>query len=481
MKNKIVILVIFIICIVVYGSLSNNYSNMSIANDTDTQDRAVNNSELSVSMVASTSLNNELPFEIYTGGSWKPENGAQFIKIHMYTDQPVSVSKIEIESCDNDFTNPVLSYINFDKKVEKIMGGKKILTQKLNQVMTLRSLTLNFQKNDPLCIKEVRLYDENNNQIKIKTPKSVEGSAKASNTLKPFESYDIMNLFDSRFEYGWSSHKRDSNVDLSFQFTEDQKIEKIRIWNGYQRSHTHCYSNSRVKTMRLTGDNGYNETVNLKDTMGSQDIILKKPFNGKNIIMKVLKSYRGKFYRDLVISEMRFFNGQNWFMLNPLSRVKFISKKNKDKFYKTEMNEILNKSLRGNEVSSNKSGSWKLRIRSDGSFFMEGDTSSTDLNKGKEKYEKFYTLGSYEILSSSKSKINITIFGLLRVYTEENPIEMDCNGCGRDCNKVKNSPEEEKLFRDYITISKSKDNFIVTHTPGRRKKISFSKVKMSIE
>ena len=61
----------------------------------------------------------------------------------------------------------------------------------------------------------------------------------------------------------------------------------------------------------------------MKDQLGAQVVKLPKPFTGKKFKMKVIDSYPGKTYKDLVISELRFYDGKDWFfMLDPLPKMK---------------------------------------------------------------------------------------------------------------------------------------------------------------
>src|SRR5207302_6829378 len=139
------------------------------------------------------------------------------------------------------------------------------VTQSFDKPLPVRSLTFNFEKNVDLCIAKIRLLDRNSKALEVKTPRVAEGTAIATSTLDPALSYDVMNLFDSRFEYAWASNKQATGVNIKFSFANEETIEKIMIWNGYQRSDVHCQANSRVKTMQLEGDNGYKATVTVAD------------------------------------------------------------------------------------------------------------------------------------------------------------------------------------------------------------------------
>jgi hypothetical protein len=64
---------------------------------------------------------------------------------------------------------------------------------------------------------------------------------------------------------------------------------------------------------------------------------------------------------------------------------------------------------------------WTLRLRSDGSMFMEGFTSSTDADS--ENTSRFYALGNYEVKSTENNILQVRIFGFLRELKTEVAIE----------------------------------------------------------
>lgn len=229
-------------------------------------------------MATSTSLSDKLAFAALNGENWKPEEGAEFVKLHFYPDEGFQLKKVEVDSCKGEFNDAITIYINFDElSVAAELSAQKAAVNFNNPVFA-RSVTINFRKNKELCIGEIRFYDEKEKQISLKLPKIVEGSVTASETADPVQSYDAMNLFDSRYEYAWASDKKGQGVTLDFKFKESQKFNRIKIWNGYQRSDQHCYSNGRLKSATLTGENGYNQKIQLQDVLGPQEIILEKTY-----------------------------------------------------------------------------------------------------------------------------------------------------------------------------------------------------------
>lgn len=168
--------------------------------------------ELSVSMATSTSLSDKLVFAALDGENWKPEDGAEFVKLHFYPDEGFQLKKVEIDSCKSEFNDAVTVYINFDEMSAAADLSVKKATVNFEKAVFARSVTINFRKNKELCIGEVRFYDEKDKQISLKLPKIVEGSVIASETASPVQSYDAMNLFDSRYEYAWASDKKEKEL-----------------------------------------------------------------------------------------------------------------------------------------------------------------------------------------------------------------------------------------------------------------------------
>ena len=449
--------------------------------------------EISISMVTATSMQNGLPFLALNDSKWMPEANAEFVKFHVYLDEAVQLSKVEVNSCGENFKSRIDMYINFDEMIQTMKEEGKVAKYDFSTPVTARSVTFNFSKNSNICLSSVHLYDEKGKQFKVKSPRIIEGTAVASETGKPEASYGVMNLFDSRYEYSYASLDNSKGVSIDFTFKDAQKIKSIKVWNGYQRSDVNCVENGRVKTINLTGDDGYSEKITLKDEMGPQIVELPKLFSGRNLKMIVDESYRGKKYKGIVLSELRFFDGKEWFLLDPFSRIKDIAKANGKDFEQAGISDIINKSLVGTDVavtSPEQTGSnWTLRLRSDGSMFMEGFTSSTDADS--ENTSRFYALGNYEVKSTENNILQVRIFGFLRelksevATTADNPeeMQMDCNGCGRDCNTLGSGGDPnkiEKIFAEFLEVEKVDGRFVVRNLK-RSNHLKFDTLNMNLE
>ncbi len=425
---------------------------------------------LPVSMVASTSIDQTLPLDALNGKGWRPEANLEFVKLHLYFDKAFSLGKIEINSCSAPFTSPANMFVNFYDRVALTNTGNQLVSNTSRN--GVRSLTINFTTNKNICISQIKLFNSTGQAYTLVPPKVVEGKVTASSTLNPVSSYNIMNLFDGKYEYAWSADGKSVGENLNFEFAQPQHIEKIKLWNGYQRSDVHCYSNARVKKLLIEGDNNYRSEASVVDVMGGQEIVLDKPYTGKTLKLTVEEAYPGKKYKDLVISELRFYDGKDWFYINPLENLKNVITQNRQEFQKADVRAVLDETLTMNELKGSKSKEWMFRFRSDGSAYVEGFVD----NAGR--FEDFYALGSYEVKESSPQGIKLRIFGYLRKNEGEGG---DCNGCGRDCNLVKTTGEnQEKIFEDYLTLSKSGTDYLIQNT-STSKKLNFTQLKLKLK
>jgi hypothetical protein len=147
----------------------------------------------------------------------------------------------------------------------------------------------------------------------------VSGGVQASSSLAPVEAYGPDFLFDSRTDFGWADGnpaRTGEGESLTFTFDEPQRIERIRIWNGYQRSAAHFDQNERAALVSFGETGGEASEYRLADSMEPQEIVLDSPLEGRTFTLTFEEVYGGRTYRDLVISEMSFFDGGRWFVLD---------------------------------------------------------------------------------------------------------------------------------------------------------------------
>ena len=189
--------------------------------------------------------------------------------------------------------------------------------------MESRGNGIRYAGNLPVGISEITLLvmDGEGNEVplQVQAIRKSSGSIQASSSLEPIEAYHPDFLFDSRSEFGWADGDEESTgsgESLTFLFDETQRIEKIKIWNGYHRSQTHFDQNERAAVISFGNESDNAPVYQLDDTREPLVITLDTPLEGRSFALNVLEIYEGATYKDLVISELRFFDGEEWFVLD---------------------------------------------------------------------------------------------------------------------------------------------------------------------
>ena len=437
-----------------------------------------------LTMVTATAIGQSLPFKLFEGEDWQAEATASQVKLHMYFAEPFQLSSIEAKPCAGyTFTSSASAYVNFDEQWVPLEITENPIIRGLvgsdSQGIEARSVTINFHSSVAPCLSELNFKGADGSNVPVRVPRRVGGNVVASSTLAPTLAYDAYKLFDSRYEYAWSSDGVDTGVHLDFSFDEPQRIERIALANGYQRSDPHCWKNSRPKTVQLSGDGGYSAELAIEDLMGTQVLELPTPFEGKNLRLTVTEAYSGKKWKDLLISELRFGDAEGWFLLSPFNHIQQSNKAYRAAFAKAGVEEILNQSLAGADFGMTGGGAWTLRLRSDGSVYVEGFNEEMG-NDDMMTSESFFALGGYEV-KETKGALKIKLFGSVKTLKEAYPMGMDCNGCGRDCNAA-TAPDGSKVlvFSDVLTIKRKGDGFVVSNVDKRRD-LAFKTMEMTLD
>ena len=87
----------------------------------------------------------------------------------------------------------------------------------------------------------IRFY-EKGKLLELTLPALVPGSVTATSVLEPQVAYQPSNLFDSRYDFAWSTNGQTTTgkgESVQVKFDEPQNLSGLIVWNGYQRSEEH--------------------------------------------------------------------------------------------------------------------------------------------------------------------------------------------------------------------------------------------------
>lgn len=326
----------------------------------------------------------------------------------------------------------------------RVIGTENIETSKPTQVdYVLTTSTKNFNSHKSVGIDEILLYNKSGKKYGIVPPKKVAARITASSVLEPVSAYNPDFLFDSRFDYGWAEgNKNNAGIgeSIEFTFTNPVNISKLKIWNGFQRSKSHYQSNARIKKFSF-GIKGENLTsYEVKDKDIPQEIELSKSISARNFIFKIEEIYKGNKYEDLVISEMRLYDGKRWFIPATVN----IEKEKQDLIDKVK-GSILEKMLdkwifeeiiEEDYLVTNQS----LILRSNQSFVIWQQETNKNENNGIAKQTVMD--GNWDIISTDKNMAKIKIFGKRKILN-----------IGFGTYKGVEEETNTTIFSDILTIS----------------------------
>lgn len=139
-------------------------------------------------------------------------------------------------------------------------------------------------------------------------------TVKASSTLPdPFGTYKAENTLDGDLATAWNSDGdvvgATARVTLTYRFKEPRDLRAIEIGNGYQRSTTSFYNNSRVRRLLVSTDSA-KLSFELLDRKGRQTI--SGDFGRTDrVVLTVEAVYRDTprktVHKDCAVSEVAFF------------------------------------------------------------------------------------------------------------------------------------------------------------------------------
>jgi hypothetical protein len=231
-------------------------------------------------------------------------------------------------------------------------------------------------------------------------PVLVPASVTATSILEPQVAYQPANLFDSRYDFAWSTNGQTSKgkgESIEIKFAQPQNISGMMVWNGYQRSEVHFKANGRVA--KLTVSNGAtSQTFPLADKMGGQRAAFSNPLKGVTALKVTIADVTaGAKYPDVLVSEIRLIDDQNRILIPQVQGIRPEAS--------PLIEPLLDKSLSSVVCSSSSApGDFQrsLRLRRDGSFVIYGKAHDEEENKKTNQVLE----GNWEVRGSS-----IRIFG----------------------------------------------------------------------
>lgn len=298
-----------------------------------------------------------------------------------------------------------------------------------------------FDSKFSVGLSEIEVFGETE-KLELMPPQAITGSVVASSVLTPADAYNAAQLFDSRKEFVWAEGGKGSgeNENLTFSLEKEQTVSRIKVWNGYQRSEKHFGANARIKSFEFGIKGGSKATYTLQDSMDPQEVTLNEPLSGKEFVLTVLEVYPGKDYKDLVVSEILFFNTDIPFVVknnDAEASVKSLITKTKGSVLENYVDKRLKNHVDNYDFISDKS----LILRSNKTFVLYEHSTTSDGTK--EETVETVADGNWEIMEQTDEYAKVRVFG--KLFNLSEAVEV---------YKGNTSKEFIKIFQDNLHITK---------------------------
>lgn len=422
----------------------NNSSQVAAEDESIAEDIPFDPEAIYVERMYATSIGSNGPEYLLDGDpstGWDAMAGAGPNEgVMLYFEEPVEVGTVLIRSKDgNNTVQSMDCYVNGATKGSIKPNEEKKIDEMVQSMFVSISRVKGEEEMEfgeyPYCtiykypsdlkveLTEIELKDKSGNALKVRPLHHEAGEVVSSSVLEPAEAYNADFLFDSNLEFGWAEGKEDEGIgeSIDFIFQRAIRIEKIKLWNGYQRSESHFERNARAKSISFGLMGGEEFSFDVPDQRDPVELELPIAMEGNEFKLTVNDFYPGESYKDLVLSEMRFFDGNQWFGLHGSG---FETRKSalQDRIKGSFLADLIDRPLA--ELQDREEFgdvSYSLTLRSNGSFVLYRNRTEgqDDQVKGADIREVADGNWSIQSLDKPGSVAKVKIFGKLNRIMEK--------------------------------------------------------------
>lgn len=391
--------------------------------------------------------------------------GQQHSKWSIAFEESIGVEAVEVEVCDpaKPLEDGVELFVDFDQRRLFVDGGVATATFPVGG--RARLLTLHFQESSAVCIQEIRI-------------KSATGWERPN--LLPVN----LKKGDARVIDGWWSGadgatKPGFELNVASAEAKPLALKGLKVWNGNQGPGEVFTQSGRAREIEVKIDGVSVKKTTLEDRRFDQIVELPETPISKSIEVVVLSNYPGTD-GDLgsagALGEVRLISTSGVVvpLLSEGSKVALV-----DPFKQVGLDRILDKELRVEE----KGDLWRLRIRSDGTFFARVFRESVRTARSWSAMGQWRVQGRKTVKSPA---IKLRLTGVQISSAEA----IDSIPCGTRCfaNQLERGPasrsdgDKESLVSETVEIqADGRSHFFVRNrTNSEKRTLQFRDLKVRI-
>ncbi len=357
------------------------------------------------------------------------------VKLSIIFDRSLLIRKVQIESCATaEWTDGIEVFASPGNSRAFVEGGRKTLLTPLRTMGDVEAIAIVFGRNANLCLKNLKFLGEGDEPLPFSMAK-----AEPVKISSPYG--DI--LFDSHPE---TQTALEDPVRVAF--LEPQTFDRATIWTGGTAFFAH--------SLKLKGDNGWSETLPLRNAVSEQEVVFKKPFNGKEIVIEAPDAGE--------VAEIRFALRTKVQRMTASALSMTTVAAHKKKFVEAGFPTLLD-----SKWISSDDDKWTFLFRSDGTFFVNG------FNDDSKQAREYSALGSYTVVRQEKDKLRMKISGV-RFPTG---VPWDGVSCPFACGS-EDAVENSTSVVDSVVLEKGNEGSIMVRnrTPRARRTMTFGDLRI---
>ncbi len=353
-------------------------------------------------------------------------------KLSVVFNRPLQVSQVHLESCVKDWSDGIQIFTSPGLGRIFIEGGKKSFDAKLDSRFSIESVAIVFAHDSEICLKNLKFLDAKAQPIALSVTSLLEAKVNSEKAETIFDSHPetLLAVEDP----------------IVVTFREPQTFDRAVAWTGGSTLYAH--------SLKLISENGWAETIPLRQSSSDQEVIFKKPFTGKQLTIEAPDAG--------FIGELRFANGTKvasirYSQLNAYSELK-------KKFEEAS----LNRTLDFDWVTSEEDN-WTFLFRPDGTFFIRG------YNDNSKQAKRYAAVGGYTVVRQEKNKLRMKINGV-RFSTG---LPWDGVSCPFACG-TEGDMEGALPLSDTLVLEKLDEGTLIVRnrTPRPQRTITFGDLKV---
>lgn len=256
------------------------------------------------------------------------------------------------------------------------------------------------------CLGGLALLGPGKAPLKANTVDPVASTGRSEQTYGP--AYDVHRMFDGDFATAWSTKGDGTGAELRFELDEPRFLTDIYIWPGYHRSVELWKQNGAPAVMSVIVDDGAPQRFELPKEQhpGAEPRMqLAERVKAKSITLRIEEVRPGSRYKDTLISELRFADGDAPFVPDPTPSLKAHSAALREQLASAGLGDLVDRMLQDD------GGMWNVGLFGDGRFYLRryaddgGDFYRGELSfEVKDVKPKQATLRVYGALTHIPSK-----------------------------------------------------------------------------